>query len=242
MKRYALWLLLLLVQFSFGCGGVYARSGDTFLDALSTQFNVGFTRMDSRDRTRNAYIANSQTTLNFKGEGLHGAILILDEMQFEGPWYIGARAGAEFWSNLSGNASIASRFEGYTSRYTYRKSYGFFVDATLDLEIFKDCFDIYGFVGAGLDLYRLEGVNVSAASGSIIFRNSKGWLTNPRAGIGLSYAFKERYTFGIEYTHVFRNTLNFPVRGGNLVLDNRNHQIRSDDNTIDFTISVYMNS
>lgn len=227
----------------------YATNGDDgriryrsyFFDALSFQMNIGYTSTDFNDRSNNVLLAGGQRNLNFSGNGLHGSLLFLDEIQLYQSWYIGARAGAQFWSNLSGDAAVPAAFAGYTSRYNYQKLFGGFVDITLDIELIEDRFDIYGFAGAGYNRYRLRGVNTLPSGSRIIFRNQREWLTSPRAGGGFSVTFNQIYLIGLEYTHMFHNTLNFSRSGRILALDNRNHQFSGSDDTIDLTIAVYMN-
>lgn len=251
MKKFAFWLFILITSYSFASQNTAVdqtsqssnvRHPHEFLDSLSTQVNIGYTNIDFIDNTNNLLLAGGQRTFNFSGKGLHGALLILDEIQLHGPWWIGARAGGEFWSDLSGDFVVPSAFAGYTSRYHFQKLYGVFADATVDIELVVNTLDVYGFVGVSYDRYRLKGTNTIPSGTRVIFRDSTDWLSNPRAGAGISYTFNKYYLIGIEYTHMFRNTLSISSDGLILARDNRSHQLRPSDNTIDLTISVYMNT
>ena len=213
-----------------------------FLDSLSTQINVGYSKNSTLDSVNNILKNNGQNSLNYSGQGMHAAIILLDEFRLTHPFYIGARAGAELWSNLSGTSTVTSIFPNNTLSYSYQQKYGFFADITLDYEVIDDLFDIYGFIGAGYTHYQLTGTNIITNQPQSQFRSEKILQPAPRAGFGFSYTFNTIYLIGLEYIHTFNNSRVFNATGINQFNDNLNHHIVTSTNTIDLTIGVYMNT
>lgn len=209
----------------------YTEVRSNFFDLTSFQMNLGASSFHTNSDT---YFLpqNLRSAESFRSSGLHGAVNITDLKFFAPCWLIGARLGAEGFSNLKNDVYSPLVINGIPTGYSYQRQGGGFVDVVLEtIQNQQWYFD--AFAGAGYNRYSFNAFNTPIA-------DNYSWIANARAGVGAGIVFHEYYSVGIEYTHDFAIKQSF----SSVNLNNYqygNYSFNSNGNSIDLTFRAYMN-
>jgi hypothetical protein len=209
----------------------YSEVRSNFFDLSSFQMNLGASNLQT-DSTVHFLPQNVSNANSFKSSGLHGGVNITDLKFFAPCWLIGARIGAEGFSNLKNDAYSSVLINGVATGYSYQRQGGGFVDVVLET-MQNEQWYLDGFAGVGYSRYSFKEFNTPLT-------DNYNWATNARAGIGAGLVFREYYSVGIEYIHDFAIKQSF----SSVNLNNYqygNFSFNSNGNSIDLTVRAYMN-
>ncbi|KTD57480.1 hypothetical protein [Legionella shakespearei] len=209
----------------------YSEVRGNFFDLTAFQMNLGASSFHTNSNThflpQNVFNADS-----FRSSGLHGALNITDLKFFAPCWLIGARIGAEGFSNLKNDVYSPLVVNGIPTGYSYQRQGGGFVDVVLETMQNQHWY-LDAFAGAGYNRYSFKEFNTPLT-------DNYNWTVNARVGVGAGLVLQEYYSVGIEYTHDFAIKQSF----SSVNLNNYqygNYSFNSNGNSIDLTFRAYMN-
>jgi hypothetical protein len=213
----------------------------SIVDKAMFQANLGWGDFKTHHSTFDMLDSNKTPyAVNYNASGVHIALDLADFEPLPSKWYIGARIGAQFFSNLKSTITIPtpeSEVDNDISQsYRLQLPNGLFSDL-MAVKTFNDNpYYLLGFLGAEYDRYQFEGFRNFSTTLSKQVRNNRFWSAGARAGAGIGILLNDRLILGIEYTHRFDQSIHVPAIGDHYPYESRQHTINLVGDNVDLTI------
>jgi hypothetical protein len=211
------------------------------------QANLGWADFYAPNKMTDFFNPSESTTHNFSASSLHVALNITDLVRVPSAptWILGARLGAQIFSNLKDNfttttsSAVNQDHQTVQVNQTYSLSLpgGAFGDFIAFKTFQEEQFYASAFAGVAYDRYRFQGYQNVLSGVTRKIRNDSLWAAGARLGAGLGIQLKGNMLVGIEYTHRFKQSIYAQANSVNYPYEYRSHRMHITGDSVDLIFS-----